>query len=123
MLAFIANELDSINVRYDFMRWTGAVQYPYFVGEYTETATINEDGYKEYSFILNGFTRGSWLELEQMKAKIESHFPAVGGLRGRTTDGSAVAVFYENSFTVQTGEAELKRIQINLNVKEWSDLT
>ena len=35
-------------------------------------------------------------------------------------DGSAVAIFYATSLVVPTGDAELKRIQINLDVKEWS---
>lgn len=118
VLKIINEELTLLRIPYEFMQWTAPVTYPYFVGEYSEFATDAEDGSKETSFILTGTTRGSWLELEQMKAKIEGHFPATHGLR-KSTDAGAVAIFYENSFPVSTGEADLKRIQINLRVKEW----
>jgi hypothetical protein len=118
MLGFISNELNSIGVPYEFMRWTGAVSYPYVVGEYSEITATNEDGFKESTMILTGFTRGSWLELEQIKEKIQQHFPTAGGLRGNTEYGS-VAIFYNGSYPIDTGEAELKKIQINLDVKEW----
>lgn len=118
VLNILNRELASLGIPYEFMQWTAPVTYPYFVGEYSEFATETEDGFKETSFILTGTTKGSWLELEQMKAKIEGHFPAAGGLRSLTPTGT-VTVFYENSFPVRTGEADLKRIQINLRVKEW----
>lgn len=118
MLKTISEEMHSIGVPYEFMRWTSAVEYPYFIGEYSETPTVTEDGYKESTMMVTGTTRGSWLELEQYKAKIENHFPAVYGLRKTTPTGS-VTIYYENSFPVDTGEADLKRIQVNLRIKEW----
>ena len=118
VLKIINEELTLLSIPYEFMQWTAPVTYPYFVGEYSEFATDAEDGSKETSFILTGTTRGSWLELEQMKAKIEGHFPAAGGLRSLTPTGT-VTVFYETGSPVRTGEADLKRIQINLRVKEW----
>lgn len=120
-LGFIANELNKIGIPYEFMRWTSDVQYPYFIGEYNEIPTMNEDGYKESSFILTGTTRGSWLELEECKDAIEQCFPPAGGLRGQTDRGSIV-IFYSNAMPVPTGEAELKRIQINLDIKEWRNV-
>ena len=44
------------------------------VGEYNEIESVNEDGLQETTFILTGTTRGSWLELEQDKEKIEQLF-------------------------------------------------
>lgn len=117
-LGIIASELNSIGVPYEFMRWTSAVQYPYFVGEYTETPTLTEDGKEEGTLILTGYTRGSWLDLEQMKAKIKNHFPSIYGLRKSTDDG-AVVISYRESMPIDTGEAELKKIQINLDIKQW----
>ena len=118
MLGILATELHSIGVPYEFMRWTSDVQYPYFVGEYMENVMVNEDGCKEYDLIITGTTTGSWMELEEIRRKIEDHFPSVFGLRIPTDDG-AVVFHYENSFPVDTGEADLKRIQINLGAKEW----
>jgi hypothetical protein len=118
VLGVIAAELNKIDVPYEYMEWTSDVQYPYFVGEYSEITGMTEDGYKESTLLLTGTHRGSWLELEQMKVRIENHFPNIHGLRLSTDDGAAI-VYYGNSFPVRTGEADLKRIQINLNVKEW----
>jgi len=124
-LGIITTELNSIGVPYEFMEWTDPVQYPYFIGEYSEVPPTAEDGGKEATLILTGTTNtkfgGSWLELEQFRAKIEKHFHPVCGLRKSTDDG-AVAIYYENSFPVPTGEADLKRIQINLRIKEWKGM-
>lgn len=121
VLGVLNDELNSIGVPYEFMQWTDPVQYPYFIGEYSEVPTVTEDGYKESTLLVTGTTKGSWLELEQFRAKIESHFPRIFGLRKSTDDG-AVIIYYENSFPVPTGEADLKRIQINLQVKEWKGM-
>lgn len=122
VLGIISEELHGIGVPYEFMQWTSDVVYPYFVGEYSEFPSVTEDGHKESTVILTGTTKGSWLELEQIRAKIESHFPAVCGLR-RSTDTGTVVVYYGNSFPVPTGEADLKRIQINLDIKEWKGMS
>lgn len=118
-LAIIAKELDKIGIPYSFMRWNTEASYPYWVGEYQETTTENEDGYKEYTMMLTGTTNAdSWLSLEEQKNTIESHFPPVYGLRTTTENGS-VAIFYQHAFPIDTGDANLKRIQVNLLVKEW----
>ena len=118
VLGIISTELNNLGIPYEFMEWTDPVQYPYWVGEYSEVPTYTEDGGKECTVILTGTTKGSWLELEQTRAKIEKHFPSIYGLRKSTDDG-AVVIYYENSFPVPTGEADLKRIQVNLRIKEW----
>lgn len=120
-LGIIATELNSIGVPYEFMEWTDPVQYPYWVGEYSEIPTDTEDGHKECTVILTGTTKGSWLELEQTRAIIEKHFPSIYGLRKSTDDG-AIVIHYENSFPVPTGEADLKRIQVNLRIKQWKGM-
>lgn len=120
--AIIKKELDGIGVPYEFMRWTSAiVPEQYWVGEYSETPTDAEDGSEETTMMLTGTTKGFWSILESTKEKIKSHFPNPYGLRIPTDDG-AVAIFYDNSFPVKTGEAVLKRMQINLRIKKWRGL-
>ena len=120
-LKVINDELNGIGIPYEFMRYTATVEGQYWVGEYTETPSINEDGYEESNLLLTGTTRGSWLELEESKDKIKHLFPAVGGYRTTTEDG-ILCVFYDNAFPVPTGEAELKRMQINLHIKQWKGM-
>ena len=94
--------------------------YPYFVGEYQEIEPLNEDGMQETTFLLTGFSRDTWQTLVDAKAKITKYFNMVGGNTVIAEDGTAVAVFYSNSSIIPTGDAELKKIQINLDIKEWS---
>lgn len=118
----IANEkLNKIGVPYEFMRWTSTVEDRYWVGEYMETVTDTEDGYEEGTLILTGTTKGFWSVLMQDREKIKDQFPNVSGLRV-PTDNGVVVFFYDNSFTVDTGEADLKRIQINIHIKMWKGM-
>ena len=118
-LNIISESLEKLGINYEFGEWTSEIVDHYYVGEYTEVPTLNEDGMQETSFILNGFSRGSWLDLEESKAKIEAHFGKVGGHTAIAEDKSAVAIFYSDSLIIPTGDAVLKRIQINLMIKEW----
>lgn len=117
-LKFIADQMDMIAVPYEFMQWSSDVKYPYFVGEITEEPTMTEDGFEESTMLLAGFHRGDFIDLETVKNKIKSHFPHFYGCRAKT-DSGAIAVFYDGAFYIPTGEADLKRIQINLKIKEW----
>lgn len=121
ILKVVSDAMTALNLEYGFGVYSGdPVVYPYFVGEYTEEEPMNEDGLQETTFLLNGFSRDSWLTLENAKERIENYFHKVSGKTVMADDGSAVAVFYANALIVPTGDAELKRIQINLHCKEWS---
>lgn len=121
ILGIIKDELKKIDVPYEFMRWTSSVEDRYWIGEYSESVTDTEDGYEESTLILTGTTRQLWSVLMQDRAKIKDHFPKEGGLR-ISTDNGVVVIFYENSFPVPTGEADLKRIQVNLQIKSWKGM-
>jgi hypothetical protein len=120
-LGIANNELNGIGVPYEFMRYTAPVGDRYWIGEYTETSTDTEDGYEEGTLILTGTTKDSWMALMQDRTNIKDHFPSVGGLR-KTADTGVVVFFYDNSFPVPTDEADLKRIQINIQIKSWKGL-
>lgn len=117
-LKFINEQLAVIAVNYEFGEWTSPVTYPYWVGEITEEPTTTEDGSEQSTLILNGFHRGSYIDLELAKEKIKKRFPTIHGLRAKTDIGS-IAVFFDGAFYVPTGEADLKRMQINIKIKEW----
>lgn len=119
VLKLISDGMAAIGVNYAFAEWKGTPAYPYFIGEYQETPAMTEDGLQEADFILTGFTRGEWADLEAAKEKIENYFNKVSGKTAIVSSGNAVAIFYGNSLVVPTGDAELKRIEIHLEVKEW----
>lgn len=123
VLNIIDRAMKSLGLEYGFVEYAGNSKgefvYPYWVGSYTETEPYTEDGLQETTFMLTGFSRGSWLDLENSKEKIENHFNRVSGRVGITSSGAAVAIFYAGALIVPTGDAELKSIQINLSIKEW----
>jgi hypothetical protein len=118
-LRIIADAMREMGVAYGFMEYSGELVYPYFVGEYTEQAPTTEDGLQITNFMLTGFSRGSWLALEEAREQIAQYFGMVSGKTVISDNGSGVAVFYENALVVPTEDATLKRIQINLHIKEW----
>lgn len=120
VLKIISDAMAALGLEYGFGEYSGnPVVYPYFVGEYTETESFTEDGLQESTVLLTGFSRASWIALENAKERIENYFNRVGGKTVITDNGSVAAIFYAHSMIVPTGDAELKSIQINLNVKEW----
>lgn len=120
VLKLVSDSMKDMGIEYGFGIYNKKpVKYPYFVGEYTEQEAMTEDGLQESTFLLTGFHRGTWSELEDTKETIENYFNQVSGKTVITDNGSAVAVFYANSLIVPTADAELKSIQVNLNIKEW----
>lgn len=124
MLKVVSDGMKELGIEYGFGVYKkNPIVYPYFVGEYTETESTTEDGFQESTFLLTGFHRGTWLELEDTKERIENYFNQVSGKTVIADNGSAVAVFYGYSLIVPTGDAELKSIQVNLIIKEWKVTT
>ena len=118
VLKYMDDLMQSMGIPYEFMRWQHEPPDAcYFTGEYTELEMSNreENGRQDITFILRGFTRGSWLLLEEAKEKIEKHVAKTAIL----PDGTGIAVFYGSAMPVPTGDAELKSIKINLNIQEW----
>lgn len=119
ILKFINDQMDILAVPYQFGEWTSDVVYPYFVGEMpSPEEIISEDGEEESTILLNGFHRGGLIDLVEIKDKIRKHFHPVHGLRAQTESGS-IAVYYGGAIYVPTNEADLKRIQITLQIKSW----
>ena len=117
ILKIISDDMTALGLNYAFLRWTSDVIYPYFIGEYTEEPNITEDNLQDTAFLITGTTRGSFIDLETAKANIERLYR--DGKRVITESGTGVVIFYESALTVPTDDAELKKIQINLLIKEW----
>lgn len=116
LLKFISDKLESVKINYEYGEWNSGIVYPYFVGEYTDLEPYTEDGLQESDFTLNGFTRGGWIDLETAKETIERLFSDCTTI---LDNGSGINISYAGCLIVPTGDAELKRIQITLKIKEW----
>ncbi len=115
-LAFVHDTLLDGGINYEFGDYNSDIKYPYWVGEYFDHGDENEDGMSESDFTLSGFSRGKWLSLENDRERIESIFSDCTTI---LKNGSGVAITYEGCLIVPTGDAELKRMQITLKIKEW----
>lgn len=60
-------------------------------------------------------TGRSLLELERVKNKIKK----INGIRAILENGSGVALFYDGAYSVPIDEADMRRMQVNLQIKEW----
>jgi hypothetical protein len=122
-LKVISDGMNELGLNYGFGEYKvesgEEVTYPYFVGEFEEIEPLNEDGMQETTFLLTGFSRDLWQTLVDAKGKIQDYFNMVSGKTVIAEDGTAVAVFYSNSLVLPSGDAELKKIQINLDIREW----
>lgn len=119
LLNYVQEKMNTLNIPYEFETWTAPVEYPYFVGSFTEFEDDREDGLEEKTLIITGTTTGEWLELIEVQEKIKQAFPPVGGERTILDSGAGVVLFYATAFPVPTGEANLKRIEIRVTVKVW----
>ena len=118
VLKFINEQMAAISIPYEFGEWQSDVKYPYYVGEITEEPITTEDGLEEYTLMVTGFHRGKYIDLEKDKEKIKKHFDPISGLSGKIDSGVIVA-YFDGAFYVPSGEASLKKIQMNLKIKVW----
>lgn len=112
VLTILNNEMEKLNIPYTFDTWDSDVELPQFIGEISESPTLDEDGKSEYTFILTGYaTSYSYLfgVAEQLKVKYKT---------SAIVDG--IVIKYDNATTVDNGADDLKQIQINFNIKKWS---
>ena len=112
VLTIMNDELEEMNIPYTFDTWDKDVALPQFIGEIVEEPTVDEVGKNEYSFILTGFAT-SYSELfaisEQLKKKYKT---------SAIVDG--IVIKYDNTTPIDNNTDDLKQIQINLTIKEWS---
>ena len=120
-LKLISDTLTSAGIPYEYDTFNSSIEAlnRYWVGEYSETEPLTESGLEESTFILTGYAKEEMLTLENDKKTIKDLFPTISGNRAIFDNGSGVAIFYTNSFPVPTGDDFIKKLQINLTIKEW----
>lgn len=120
-MKFISDALASAGIPYEYEEFNSSIESlnRYWVGEYTEAEPMTEDGLEEGTFILTGYAKEDISILENDKNTIKQIFPAISGNRAILGNGSGVVIFYGNTLPVPTGNAFIKKLQINLTVKEW----
>lgn len=101
-----------------FMRWnTHPPDDYYFTYEYAESPGMyaEENGRRDTTVYIRGYTWGNWLSLEEAKERIEKIVPTTAILE----NGSGIAIFYDAASVVPTGLDDLKSIKIDMTIQEW----
>ena len=114
VLKIINNELNTMNIPYTFDGWDKELELPQFIGEISETPTLNEDGLSEYTFILTGYA---------IKNEVGYLFEVAERLKERYKPSKIVdgmVIMYNNAMPIETNTDDLKRIEITLKIKKWS---
>lgn len=116
-LGFINKVMTSLGLNYEFDEWkSDPVPKTYWVGEYNENGD-EDDASNGATFILTGTTMGSRLILEQQREIIQNYIE--NGLTAILEDNSGIAVLYLNGFGIPSAVEGMKRVQVNLKIKEW----
>ena len=114
VLKIINDELNTMNIPYTFDGWDNEIELPQFIGDISETPTLNEDGLSEYTFILTGYA---------MKNDNDYLFDVAERLKQRYKPSKIVdsmVIMYNNTMPIETNTDDLKRIEITLKIKKWS---
>lgn len=121
-LKIVAETMSAAGMRYAYGEYAEKpIEYPYFVGEYTEYSSLTEDGKSDCRFEITAYGRNTYAELEECKQKIIRAFGGCTGINMIAENGNGVAICFDNAFPVQTWDEELKKMQINLNIYEWEN--
>lgn len=116
-LSFINKMMEILGLNYEFDEWKSEpIPQTYWVGEYNENGD-EDDASEGTTFILTGTTMKSRLVLEEQKEMIQNYIK--NGITAILEDGSGIAVLYLNGFGIPSAVEGIKRIQINLKIKEW----
>ena len=116
VLKYVLSEMKGAGINYHFQKYkTAEPVYPYFVGELLPVTPVNEDGIKEYTLQLEGFHRGSVVELLEEVDKIEERFPMWGN--STVIDNQSVTIFYDTCQTLDSMVEGLEKVLIHLTIK------
>ncbi|MDL2224678.1 hypothetical protein LJC20_00495 [Eubacteriales bacterium OttesenSCG-928-M02] len=115
VLKIINTEMGNMGLNYEYDEFTKELVYPYFVGEFSENEYSYEDGSTRGEVILICFHRGTRAEMLAAKELIKDKFRDYR----LTTDKGAIHIGYSREMFLRTGEADLKRMEIYLDVSYW----
>jgi hypothetical protein len=117
---------EHLKLNYEFGQMSESPpKYPYWVGDYTETESLTEDGVEYPTIILSGFARGNFIEFEEQKERIKEYFKfgtsdlMTVTLPDQTTSKVSVNIWFNSSTNIPDDNLDLKRCQIYLNTKIW----
>ena len=118
-LGYLNSMFESLGIPYELEQWNSPdIPNTYWVGEYIEVESLNEDGLDESTFVLTGTTNQKFKDLETVKQTIKQYI-GNEGLTDILDSGSGIAVLYVASQPLPSVEYGVYRLQVTLRIKEW----
>jgi len=120
ILTLINEEMETLQIPYEYEQWTGAVQYPYFVGELLPEIPMNEDGISEYTFFLRGWTKKKFQTAINLAATFRKRYPVTG--RHVLQNGKGISIFYDTLNTLpHDQDEEIKSVEFRFTIKLYNN--
>ena len=113
ILSIFNEEMQKLGIQYYFMNNTSeSVTYPYFTGEFSENGYQFSNDMSEGTILLEGWTRGSYIELIDLVEKIKNHFNNLQIV----TDDLCVCFYYNSHDYIRQDDINLKKAMIYINL-------
>lgn len=114
LLAEFKKALDGLKIESAFRTYAGK-KYPYLTYEYFENDTTHEDGRTQGELLCEIWTRKQYAELIDIKEKLKEFFKQ----KNIKVDNNVYHYDYASSSPEDTGDSELKKLQVSISVNYW----
>lgn len=118
VLKALKNEFKRLNIPYSYDEWGKDVELPYFIGELSEITTNDEDGKREFSFILTGEDVDSYTNLYNKIEILKKEYKHSKKIR---LDTGLMVMTYNRTFNVPVDGERVKRTQTEFTIYLWEE--
>ena len=118
LLKALKNEFKALDIPYSYDEWQTDVTLPYFVGELSEITTNDEDGKREFSFILTGEDMDSYIDLYRVTEILKNTYKQSKKIK---LDTGLMVMIYNRTFNVPVDGERVKRTQTEFTLYVWEE--
>ena len=118
VLKALKNEFKRLNIPYSYDEWGKDVELPYFIGELSEITTNDEDGKREFSFILTGEDVDTYTNLYRVTEILKKEYKQSKKIK---LDTGLMVMAYNRTFNVPVDGERVKRTQTEFTLYVWEE--
>ena len=118
VLKALKNEFKRLNIPYSYDEWEKDVELPYFIGELSEITTNDEDGKREFSFILTGEDVDTYTNLYNKIEILKKEYKQSKKIK---LDTGLMVMTYNRTFNVPVDGERVKRTQTEFTLYVWEE--
>lgn len=118
VLKALKNEFKRLNIPYSYDEWGKDVELPYFIGELSEITTNDEDGKREFSFILTGEDVDTYTNLYNKIEILKKEYKQSKKIK---LDTGLMVMTYNRTFNVPVDGERVKRTQTEFTIYLWEE--